>query len=102
MHFGLDSRRQCLQDSAGRPLTHSGRGSDLSCTASVDSTLTGRTAYLRAALDNGLPVGPGWLQYQRATLRGEVLQPLLRGLTAWASLRGAESLGLHNLPLDSV
>ena len=77
------------QDSRGEPLTHSGGDTDLACTASVDSTLAGQRAYMRGTLDQGLPVGQRWLQYQRGTLRGELLQPLPGGLTAWAGLRGA-------------
>ena len=56
--------------------------------ASVDSTLAQPDAYVRASLDQGLPVGGPWLSFSKATLRAEALRPLPGGLTAWTSIRG--------------
>ena len=76
------------QDGYGRPLTHSGQGHDRALVASLDSTLAQPDAYIRASLDQGLPVGGPWLSFTKGTVRAEALRALPGGLTAWVSLRG--------------
>ena len=80
--------RTLPQDGYGRPLTHSGSDQDRALTASLDSTLVQPNAYVRASLDQGLPVGGPWLSFSKGTVRAEALRALPAGLAAWASIRG--------------
>ena len=79
------------QDAYGGPLTFSGGNSDTLMLALLRAAYSGRSdTHLVASMEQALPLQPDWLNFNRFCVRAEGSMPILKGLRAHVSGKGAE------------
>ena len=84
-----------LQDAYGGPLTFSGGNSDTLMLALLRAAYSGRSdTHLVASMEQALPLQPDWLNFNRFCVRAEGSAPIVKGLRAHVSGKGALSAAL--------
>ena len=84
-----------LQDAYGGPLTFSGGNSDTLMLALLRAAYSGRSdTHLVASMEQALPLQPDWLNFNRFCVRAEGSMPIVKGLRAHVSGKGALSAAL--------
>ena len=84
-----------FQDAYGGPLTFSGGNSDTLMLALLRAAYSGRSdTHLVASMEQALPLQPDWLNFNRFCVRAEGSAPIVKGLRAHVSGKGALSAAL--------
>ena len=77
-----------MQDAYQSPLTFSGGVRDTMLLTLLEAVYTGGQDHFVASIEQGIPVQPSWLNFNRLRLRAERSLPLLSRLSAHLCMRG--------------